>query len=99
MAHLTGGGFYDNIPRTLPADCRAIVERRAWEPLPIFKLIQQLGNVPDSEMYRTFNMGIGYILVVPREQAGGIVEQLNAGGTPAAVIGEIARGGHDVQLI
>jgi phosphoribosylformylglycinamidine cyclo-ligase len=99
MAHLTGGGFYDNIPRTLPADCRAIIDRRAWQPLPIFNLIQTLGNVAESEMFRTFNMGIGYILVVPREQAGFIVDEINRNGANAAVIGEIARGGHDVQII
>jgi phosphoribosylformylglycinamidine cyclo-ligase len=99
MAHLTGGGFYDNIPRTLPADCRAMIDRRAWEPLPIFNLIQKLGNVAESEMFRTFNMGIGYVLIVPREQATFITEELRRNGANAAVIGEVARGGHDVQII
>ena len=99
MAHLTGGGFYENIPRTLPADCRAMIDRLSWQTLPIFNLIQSLGNVSDSEMFRTFNMGIGYILVVPREQVTFIVEELGRNGASAAMIGEISRGGHDVQII
>ena len=73
MAHLTGGGFYDNIPRILPSDCMAVVDRRSWQPLPIFTLIQEAGGVPEPEMFRTFNMGVGMVLVVPREDAQEIV--------------------------
>jgi phosphoribosylformylglycinamidine cyclo-ligase len=99
MAHLTGGGFYDNIPRALPPGCGVTVERRAWDPLPIFKLIQRLGQVPDTEMFRTFNMGIGLVLVVPREQAVAVADALNAAGEHAALIGEVTRGSHEVQLV
>ena len=99
IAHLTGGGFYDNIPRALPSDCQAVVDRRSWTPAPIFQLIQQLGGVPDSEMFRTFNMGIGLVLVVPAEQALFVVEQLNASGENSAIIGSIIRGSHEVQII
>jgi phosphoribosylformylglycinamidine cyclo-ligase len=99
MAHLTGGGFYDNIPRSLPSDCMAVVDRRAWNPLPIFGAIQRLGNVPETEMYRTFNMGIGMVVVVPREQAMSVVERLIAAGEQAATIGEVVRGNHEVQIV
>lgn len=99
LAHITGGGFYDNIPRALPADCGAVVDRRTWQPAPIFTLIQQTGNVPDTEMFRTFNMGIGMVLVVAREASLQIVEQLRASGERAAVIGEVIRGGHEVQVV
>lgn len=99
LAHITGGGFYDNIPRSLPVDCSAVVERQAWNVPPIFTLMQQLGGVSDTEMYRTFNMGIGMVAVVPREQAPYLVERLIASGERAAVIGEVARGNHEVQLV
>jgi len=99
IAHITGGGIHDNLPRVLPADCQAFVERRTWTPAPIFPLIQDLGNVPDAEMFRTFNMGIGMILVVSAEQAADIVERLIESGENAAVIGHIARGSNEVQVI
>ena len=99
IAHLTGGGFYDNIPRALPPDCRAVVERRTWTPAPIFSLIQNLGGVPDAEMFRTFNMGIGLVLVVPAEQAVYVVEHLHAVGENAALIGSVLRGSHEVQVV
>lgn len=99
MAHITGGGFYDNIPRALPPDCQAIVERRAWTPAPIFRLIQELGVVPDNEMFRTFNMGIGMVLIVPAEQAMAIAESLTASGEDAALIGTVLRGSREVQVM
>jgi phosphoribosylformylglycinamidine cyclo-ligase len=99
LAHITGGGFYDNIPRALPADCQAVVDRRTWQPLPIFALIQQAGNVPDHEMFRTFNMGIGMVLVVAREVSLQVVEDLRARGEQAALIGEVIRGSNEVQVL
>lgn len=99
MAHITGGGFYDNIPRALPPGLGAVIERRTWEPSPVFRYIQGVGNVPDSEMFRTFNMGIGLVLVVPREQAMAVVDALNATGEHAALIGEVVRGSHEVQIV
>ncbi len=99
MAHITGGGFYDNIPRALPSDCQAIVERRSWTPAPIFHLIQETGNVPDAEMFRTFNMGIGMVLIVPREQALFVVDALTEAGENAAIIGEVVKGSHEVQVV
>lgn len=99
MAHLTGGGFYDNIPRTLPSDCSVTIERRQWPVPPIFLLIQQLGSVQDFEMYRTFNMGIGFVLIVQREEAPDITARLNASGEAAYLIGEVHRGVHEVTLL
>lgn len=99
MAHLTGGGFYDNIPRVLPADCQAIVERHTWEQPAIFRLIQELGKVPEAEMYRTFNMGIGMVLITPPDQAPYIVERLNASGERAGLIGNVMKGSHEVQVL
>jgi phosphoribosylformylglycinamidine cyclo-ligase len=99
VAHITGGGLYDNIPRVLPSDVRVVIERRSWTPLPIFQLIQQTGNIPDAEMYRTFNMGIGMVLIVDRMLAPGLVQRLNEAGESAAVIGEVQAGANDVQIV
>lgn len=98
MAHLTGGGFYENIPRVLPADCSVVIERRSWVVPPIFSLIQERGNVPDPEMYRTFNMGIGLVLIVPAEQAPLLAHRLNALGESANIVGDVVRGTQEVNI-
>ncbi|UCD05147.1 MAG: phosphoribosylformylglycinamidine cyclo-ligase [candidate division WOR-3 bacterium] len=67
LAHITGGGFYDNIERVLPPGRAAIIRKKAWQPQPVFKLIQELGKVPDDEMYRVFNMGIGMCVVIDKK--------------------------------
>jgi len=99
LAHITGGGLYDNVPRSLPADCQAVVERRLWQPAAIFRLIQEVGHVPDNEMFRTFNMGIGMVIVAAPEAALDIVEALKARGEDAALIGEVMRGSNEVQVV
>jgi phosphoribosylformylglycinamidine cyclo-ligase len=99
VAHITGGGLYENIPRVMPSDTQLMIERRAWTPLPIFQLIQQVGNVPDAEMFRTFNMGIGMVLLVAREAAAPVVQRLQEAGEAAAIIGYVQDGPHDVQII
>lgn len=99
VAHITGGGLYDNIPRVLPADVRVVIEKRSWTPLPIFQLIQAVGNIPDVEMYRAFNMGIGMVLIVDRFDAAAVVQRLNDAGEAAAVIGEIQSGAQDVAIV
>jgi phosphoribosylformylglycinamidine cyclo-ligase len=99
MAHLTGGGFYDNIPRALPQNCQAWVDRRNWEVPPIFRLIQQVGDVSEPEMYRTFNMGIGFVLVVPKEDAMAVVARLNDLGEESCIIGEVRQGSSEVQVL
>ncbi len=99
MAHITGGGLYENLPRVLPEDARAAIDRRSWTPPPIFDFIQTTGNIADVEMYRTFNMGIGLALVVSRGQAPAACEFFNAHGEVAWQIGEIAKGVREVQIL
>ncbi len=99
MVHITGGSFYDNIPRTLPGKCLAVVEKQSWEVPPIFRLIQGMGNISEPEMYRTFNMGIGYVLLVPRDQEVAVVERLAELGETAWCIGEVRKGSREVQIV
>jgi len=99
MAHITGGGYPDNLPRVLPEGIRAEVDTTAWAPLPIFDLIRDAGDVPASEMYRTFNMGIGMVLVVEAERAQETLASLEAAGEQGAVvIGALAAGEKGVSL-
>ncbi len=98
LAHITGGGLYENLPRVIPSDLQVIIDRRSWSPLPIFRLIQDSGNVSDVEMYRTFNMGIGMVALVDKEFAPAIVQRLNQAGESAAIIGSVQRGPNDVQI-
>lgn len=99
MAHITGGGFYDNIPRALPEDCQVAVDRRTWEIPVIFKLIQEIGDISEPEMFRTFNMGIGYVVIVPKEQATAVVSRLNESGEVSRIIGEVRKGSREVQVL
>ncbi len=98
VAHITGGGLIDNLPRVLPNGMQAKISRLTWEPLPIFRLIQQLGNITDEEMHRSFNMGIGMVLVVQHDDAASVVEALRAAGEHAEVIGKIQPGQSEVVL-
>ncbi len=99
IAHITGGGFYDNLPRVMPSNVKAMIEKRSWSPLPIFQLIQGAGDIPDQEMYRAFNMGIGMVLFVDRHAAPAILQRLNQSGETAVVIGEVQSGSQDVQIL
>lgn len=99
IAHLTGGGFYNNIPRVLPMDCQVTVERRAWGVPPIFTLIQDKGSIDTSEMHRTFNMGIGLVLIVANHCAVPVVQKLEEMGETAWIIGEVHKGGREVTVI
>ena len=90
MAHITGGGIVENLPRVLPQGTRAIINRGTWDAPEIFTKVQEAGNVADQEMFRTFNMGIGFILVVKSEDAQKTIEILEANGDDAAyIIGEL----------
>lgn len=99
VAHITGGGLYDNLPRVIPSGVRLVIEKRSWTVPPIFQYIQALGNVPDVDMYRTFNMGIGMVLITDRVDAAGIVQRLHEAGESAAVIGEVQAGAQDIQIV
>jgi phosphoribosylformylglycinamidine cyclo-ligase len=89
IAHVTGGGIVDNLPRVLPASCKAVIQERSWEAPSIFHFLQEAGKISTQEMRRTFNNGIGIILVTPGGEAQTIVEFLNAMGEKAYVIGEV----------
>lgn len=91
ISHITGGGFWENIPRVLPQGTKAVVDGNSWEWPVIFKWLQEKGNVDTHEMYRTFNCGVGLIVALPQEQAEAAVELLNTEGENAWVIGEIAQ--------
>ena len=91
MAHITGGGFPGNIPRVLPKNFRAVINRCAWEPLPIFKVMQEIGNVPEDEMYRTFNMGIGMVLIVKEKDVQRLLSALAKAKTKSIVIGYVEK--------
>jgi phosphoribosylformylglycinamidine cyclo-ligase len=93
MAHITGGGITDNLPRILPHGTSAVVDASAWQIPPIFKWLQRNGQVPTDEMMRTFNMGIGLIIVTARDKAEALLDELAArGGRDARVIGQIVHG-------
>ncbi|RJQ50676.1 MAG: phosphoribosylformylglycinamidine cyclo-ligase [Nitrospiraceae bacterium] len=101
IAHITGGGITGNLPRVIPSNkkLRFSIEKGSWEVLPIFSLIQTLGNVAESEMYRTFNMGIGLILVVNNADAKKIVTKFNQLGEKAFIIGQVEKGERGVVYI
>jgi phosphoribosylformylglycinamidine cyclo-ligase len=93
MAHITGGGITDNLPRVLPHGTAALIDRSAWEVPPIFSWLQRSGSIPDEDMLRTFNMGIGLIIVTGRDHAEPLIDELAArGGHKACVIGEVVPG-------
>jgi phosphoribosylformylglycinamidine cyclo-ligase len=100
MAHITGGGITDNLPRILRNGLHAEIDRSAWQVPAIFRWLQSTGQVPDADMLRTFNMGIGLILACAAEHRAGLLDALAAAGEPgAAVIGRIAAGGEGVRYV
>ncbi len=99
MAHITGGGFYDNIPRVVPAGLRVRITKGSWRIPPIFDVIQKRGRISEREMYRTFNMGIGMAAVVAKRDADAAVRRLAKLGQKAWIIGDIIPGPHDVVLV
>lgn len=99
LAHITGGGLTDNIPRVLPDGLEAVLERRRWHRDPVFDWLQQVGHIEATEMYRTFNCGIGMIAVVPQEQAAQAVALLAANGESPQIIGEIRSGARGVVIV
>ena len=91
IAHITGGGLLENIPRILPRHCKAVINKGSWEKPAIFELLRQGGNIPEDEMYRTFNYGIGMVLVVSPDDTEDIIGRLAGLGDKAYLIGEIAK--------
>jgi phosphoribosylformylglycinamidine cyclo-ligase len=98
ISHITGGGFYENIPRSIPEGLGAKIDKSAVRVLPIFDLIAKTGNIPERDMYNTFNMGVGMSIVVPKEDAEKALEILKANGEDAYLIGEIIKSDEQVVL-
>jgi len=99
MAHITGGGLVDNTPRMLPDGVDAVIDRAAWKVPPIFKFMRERGEVDADEMYRVFNMGIGYVLAVSRKDAAAALNALERASAKPVVIGSIEKGGGIVELM
>ena len=89
ISHITGGGFYENIPRSIPDGLGAKINRSAVKVLPIFDRIAKVGNIPERDMFNTYNMGVGMSIVVPAAEVETAIEILKANGEDAYVIGEI----------
>ena len=98
VSHITGGGFYENIPRSLPDGFSAKIEKNAVRVLPIFDLIAKTGNIPERDMFNTFNMGVGMSVTVAKEDADKALEILRNNGTDAYIIGEVAKSDEGVII-
>ena len=98
MAHITGGGFYENIPRALPDDMGVEIDAGAWEMPKIFELLQKWGNVDWPEMYRTFNMGVGMVIIAAPEDADKIRASLEGKGETFYTLGHVTKGKHEVVI-
>jgi phosphoribosylformylglycinamidine cyclo-ligase len=99
MAHVTGGGVTGNIPRVLPGGCRARLVRNSWSPPAVFETLRRAGRVEDAEMFRTFNMGIGYVVIVPSGEADAAARILRGAGETVTRIGDIVAGERGVELV
>lgn len=95
IAHITGGGFYDNIIRILPDQCRVVINKNSWNVPKIFKVIQEKGNIPEHEMYRTLNMGVGMVLIVDQRVCVKIQRTFNK----ATMIGEVVKAKKEVVVV
>ena len=98
LAHITGGGLPGNVERVLPANVDAVLHRRRWKRPAVFDWLQREGGIPDAEMLRTFNCGIGMVAIVPREEAEETAALLTGAGETVGVIGEIVAGSGRVDL-
>jgi phosphoribosylformylglycinamidine cyclo-ligase len=98
LAHITGGGFVDNLPRVLPKACDVIIRKGSWEMPPIFQLIRAKSGVPESELYQVFNMGVGMTLIVASDRAAELLKFIATRKQPAWVIGEVVKGKGGVRM-
>jgi len=98
IAHITGGGFYENIPRSLPEGLGAVIKRDDIKVLPIFDLIAKEGNIPERDMFNTFNMGVGMTIIVSKEDADKAIEILKENGEDAYVLGTISKSDEGVEI-
>jgi phosphoribosylformylglycinamidine cyclo-ligase len=98
FAHITGGGFVDNIPRVLPKSLDVVIKKGSWDMLPIFKIIETKSGVPDDELYQVFNMSIGMVAIVSAEKANDILKFVRAQKHKAWLIGEVVKGSGDARV-
>jgi len=99
FAHITGGGFVDNIPRVLPKNCDVVIRKGSWDMLPIFKMIEARSGVPDAELYQVFNMGIGMVSIVSADQADAVLKFIRAQKHQAWLIGEVVKGNGEAKVV
>jgi phosphoribosylformylglycinamidine cyclo-ligase len=99
FAHITGGGFVDNIPRVLPGNCGVEIGKGTWEMPPIFRLIAQRGRVPEAELYQVFNMGVGMVAIVAADKADDVLKFIRASKHPAWLIGRVTKGNGTVRIV
>jgi phosphoribosylformylglycinamidine cyclo-ligase len=99
LAHITGGGFVDNIPRVLPKGCDVIIRKGAWGMPPVFKLIEAKGGVPEDELYQVFNMGIGMVILVAADKADKVMKCIRAQSHRAWLIGQVAKGSGIARVV
>lgn len=98
ISHITGGGFYENLPRAYGDNLNAVIHKGSWEVLPVFKLIQEKGNIAEHDMFNTYNMGVGMAVIVDGKDADRTITLMNEFGIKASVIGEMSEGDHSVVI-
>jgi phosphoribosylformylglycinamidine cyclo-ligase len=98
LAHITGGGLTDNLPRILPDGCGVEIDKGSWPVLPIFELMQKIGNVSEPEMYRTFNMGVGMVVVTTAQHLDAVKSHLQQQGAQVYQIGRVVKGNREVSI-
>ena len=99
FAHITGGGFIDNIPRVLPRNCDVIIRKGAWDMPAIFRIIQEKGGVPEAELYQVFNMGVGMVAIITADKADAILRFIRSQKQKAWVIGAVVKGRGQVRMV
>jgi phosphoribosylformylglycinamidine cyclo-ligase len=98
FAHITGGGFLDNVPRVLPKHCDVLICKGTWDVLPIFQFIAEKGGLAETELYHVFNMGIGMVAIVAPDQVNAVLKAIKAGHRKAWLIGEVVRGSGETRV-
>jgi phosphoribosylformylglycinamidine cyclo-ligase len=98
MAHITGGGLTGNVPRVLPVGCRVVIRRGSWKVPAAFEVLRDAGRVEEAEMFRTFNMGVGYVVIVDREVADRATDALTRAGETVYALGEVVAGARGVEM-
>ena len=99
LAHITGGGFIDNIPRVLPETCDVVIRKGSWDVNPVFQIMKTKGGVAEEELYRVFNMGVGMVLIVSASKCDSILRSVRAYGRKAWVIGEVVKGRGRARMV